>query len=172
MRQRHSCHIVLAAMFVVTIVAGCNQSNLPKTERVTGQVLYKGSPVDNATVIFSRGSRNIANGEIALGKTDAQGNFSLTTHLSGQSDVSGAIAGTYQVTVSKKVPPPGMTQAEYDAKVEAVNQAAQQGSVQPPGMELPPLVEMFPRKYSSSSATELTADVKVNENNEFSFDLK
>ncbi len=172
MRSYLSGLLAAATLVVVAAAVGCNQSNLPKTEPVTGKVLYKGDPVENATVMFSRGSRNIANGEIALGKTDAAGNFTLTTHLSGQTDVAGAIAGTYQVTVSKKIPPPGMTQAEYDAKMDEVNQAAQQGTVQPPGMELPPLVEMFPRKYSAVAATELSADVKQDAKNEFSFELK
>jgi len=164
--------LTVMALLAIAMASGCNQSNLPATETVSGKVTYKGDPVENATVVFSRGARNIANGEIALGKTDDQGNYTLTTHLSGQSDVAGAIAGTYRVTVSKKVPPPGMTQAQYDAKVDAVNQASQAGSVQPAGLELPTLVEMLPRKYSSSSDTQLTADVKPDEKNEISFDLK
>ncbi|MEW4561230.1 carboxypeptidase-like regulatory domain-containing protein [Bremerella sp. JC770] len=164
--------LTAVALLAMTMAGGCNQSNLPATETVTGKVTYQGDPVENATIVFSRGARNIANGEIALGKTDDQGNYTLTTHLSGQSDVAGAIAGTYQVTVSKKVPPPGMTEAQYNAKVDAVNQAAQAGSVQPAGLELPTLVEMLPRKYSSTSDTQLTADVKKDEANEISFELE
>lgn len=172
MRYVQNVAFVTVLLLGSTAFYGCNNSGLPKTEKVSGQVTYKGDPVENATVIFSRGSKNIAQGEIALGKTDADGKFVLTTHLSGQADVEGAIVGDYEVTVSKKIPPPGMTQAEYDKKMDAINKASEQGSVQPPGMELPPLVEMLPRKYSAAAATELKAEVKPNDANEFVFDLK
>ena len=42
--------------FMVMVVAGCGQG-LPATVAVTGEVTYKGAPVEGANVVFGRGSR-------------------------------------------------------------------------------------------------------------------
>lgn len=161
---------VAAVVFAATLL-GCAQSNLPKTSSVRGTVSFQGKPVENATVIFSRGSHNMNNGEVAIGRTDANGKFQMTTHLSGKLDVGGVIPGKYMVSISKKIPPKGMSEETYQAKVETYNKATEEGLPAPPGSQPPPLVEMFPTKYSSSSSTELEAEVKESGGNSFKFDL-
>ncbi|MBI1246491.1 hypothetical protein GC197_01445 [bacterium] len=161
---------VAYVLFLATLV-GCTQSNLPKTIPVKGRVSYQGAPVEDAMVIFSRGTSNMNNGEVAIGRTDAEGNFELTTHLSGQLDVGGVIPGNYKVTISKKIPPKGMTIETYQAKLDAFNKATEQGLPAPPGSQPPPLIEMFPTKYRSTASTELEAEVSESGDREFKFDL-
>lgn len=154
------------------VLDGCNGPRLPETTPVNGTVLYLGKPVENATVIFSRGSRSIANGEIAIGKTDVDGKFSLTTHVGSQADVKGAVPGQYQVTVSKHVPPPSVSESEYKAMAEVVNEIAESGGMAAPDQQLPDTVELFPAKYSAAGQSELTAEVTSGQGNDFVFDLK
>ncbi|MEW4454007.1 hypothetical protein AB1L30_15140 [Bremerella sp. JC817] len=160
-----------ATALVVAILSGCGNSDLPSTSSVKGHVTYEGKPLADAMVIFSRGSRRMAEGEIALGRTDANGNFELTTHVSGQADVKGAVPSNYEVTISKKVPPKGISEADYQARVDALNKASEEGSSVAPGKEPPPLVELLPRDVSVPGSSKLTAEVKSNEMNDFQFDL-
>jgi len=161
-----------AASIGLLVLNGCNGPRLPETSPVDGTVLYQGKPVENATVIFSRGSRSMANGEVAMGKTDAEGKFILTTHVGSEADVKGAVPGQYQVTVSKHIPPPGMSESEYQAKAEAVNKIAEEGGMATPDQQLPETVEMFPAKYSAAGQSEITAEVTLGQPNHFDFDLQ
>lgn len=171
MDKTQSSVFFAVSLVSLLVTAGCGGSNLPDTSPVTGTVLYKGEPVEDATVLFSRGSRNMSEGEVAIGKTDAEGNFVLSTHVGSQTDVKGAVPGTYEVTFSKGVPPPGISETEYYAKLEAANEISATGRMVPPDQQPPPLVELFPKQYSASRQSELSAEV-VNEPNHFEFDLK
>ena len=97
----------LGGLLVLLTCLGCG-SKLPATKPVTGTVTYLGQPVEGATVMFGRDSRDIAKGELAIGKTDAQGRFALSTHFGSETDAKGVVAGDYAVTISKLVPPPGI----------------------------------------------------------------
>jgi len=161
----------LACLVVLPCLSGCGPS-LPATKPVTGTVLYHGKPVEGATVLFMRGSRNIAEGEMALGKTDANGRFELTTHFGSQTGGKGAVVGQYEVTISKKVPPPGISEAKYQAMVEAANRIAETGAGVPPHLLPPELVEMFPPQYSMVGKTTLKREVTAAGPNDFEFKLE
>lgn len=76
---------------------GCGSAGPPGPEKLPvvpagGKVMFQGKPLPNASVSFQH-----AEGKVApSGKTDAQGNFKLTTY--GSED--GAPAGNYKVTVA------------------------------------------------------------------------
>lgn len=71
-------------------LAGCTGSDRPDLVPVSGQVLIDGEPVADASLQFiPSGSRP------ARAKTDAQGNFTLTTFKDGD----GCVPGTHQVVV-------------------------------------------------------------------------
>jgi hypothetical protein len=96
----------------VSVLAGCSGSNEYETTRVSGVVTCRGKAVANATVNFtpvpdpSRPSGN--RGRVALGLTDQDGRFTLTTYQDGD----GAIVGKHIVTV-------GLNMDESTGRVQA-----------------------------------------------------
>jgi hypothetical protein len=157
-------------LLVLLTCSGCG-AKLPATQTVTGTVSYQGQPVEGATVMFSRDSRSIAKGEIAIGQTDAQGRFTLTTHFGGETDAKGVIAGEYEVTVSKQVPPPGISASQYQAMVDAANKIGETGAMVPPDQQPPSTVELFPEHYSVVGRSKLSAKVTSEGPNDFPFAL-
>jgi hypothetical protein len=145
-------------------LTGCGGGN-PSTVAVRGKLTYQGNPVSGANIILTRDSGDISKGEIALGKTDANGQFELTTHFAGQSTAKGAVPGSYKVTVSKAIPPEGMTQEEYQKLVDNANQISKTGAMVPPDQQPPPMAEMFP-EHSSKDRTPLTAEIKSGQKND------
>jgi hypothetical protein len=79
----------------VLLIAGCGSSPVP----VTGQVKLNGKPLADADVAFIPDKETAAAGAGAgsVGKTDANGNFTLRM---AQKDVPGAIPGKYTVKIS------------------------------------------------------------------------
>lgn len=75
------------------VVVGCN-SNTLGTVKVTGKLLLDDKPVEGAIVVFN--PDNLA-GRAASGRSDANGEFTLTTLEHGD----GAMPGAYKVAVSK-----------------------------------------------------------------------
>jgi len=91
--------LVLVSLLVVSVVviAGCTprEQRLP-TFPVTGRVVYDGKPVANASLVFHAISA-IGDAPKPRGKTDANGDFKLTTY----DTEDGAPAGEYRVTVEQ-----------------------------------------------------------------------
>ncbi|HZZ78144.1 MAG TPA: carboxypeptidase-like regulatory domain-containing protein [Gemmataceae bacterium] len=160
MHHRFACPILLLLGSIT--IAGCG-GGLPSTATVSGKVTYQGNPVPGASVILTRGSGDIGKGEIAVGKTDANGRFELTTHFAGQSAAKGAVPGSYKVTVSKAVPPEGMTQEQYQQLVDNAKKAGETGAMVPIDQQPPPTTEMFP-EHASREKTPLTAEIKPGKN--------
>ena len=117
-------------------LAGCSTGTVP----AGGTVTYKGQPVADASVIFTPA----AGGEIAQGRTDVQGKFSLGT----KAPHDGAAPGDYNVSVIPNLPTP----AEGDY------------SEAPP----PP----FPQIYLDPLTSGLKAQVKGGNDNSFALELK
>jgi hypothetical protein len=91
--------LCLASTCLWVVFSGCGGSNEYETTPVSGVVTCQGKPVGNATVNFTPlldasrapGQR----GRPALGLTDKDGRFTLTTYNDGD----GAIVGKHTVTV-------------------------------------------------------------------------
>jgi hypothetical protein len=98
-------------MFVGSMLAGCGGSNEYETTPVSGVVTCEGKPVANATVNFTplpeEGRPTGQRGRVALGLTDKDGHFTLTTYK----DNDGAIVGRHTVTV-------GLNMDESTGKVQ------------------------------------------------------
>ncbi len=165
-----AAHGAAAGLLALLACPGCGPG-LPPTHAVTGTVLYRGEAIEGATVMFSRGARNIAEGEIAIGKTDAQGRFRLTTYFGPETDAQGVIAGEYEVTVTKRVPPPGFSADQYQALVDAANKIGETGAMVPPDKEPPAMVELFPEHYAVPGKSKLTATVTPEGPNDFPLKL-
>jgi hypothetical protein len=162
------CKTVFISMFMA--VAGCGQG-LPATVAVTGEVTYKGAPVEGANVVFGRGSRSVQLGEIAISKTDSNGRFEMVSHFGGQASKPGVVPGEYRVTVSKYIPPPNMTMAQYEKLASAAKKAGETGEMVPVDKQPPPLVDMFPPQYAVSDKSNLKANVTPAGPNNFKFAL-
>lgn len=84
--------VPMVALFGVTLwTAGCGPK-LPKTVPVSGTVTYNGKPLEKATVSFAPQDPAI---RPADGKTDASGNFKISTF----NPADGVMPGQYKITV-------------------------------------------------------------------------
>lgn len=108
---------------------------------------------------------------MAIGKTDAAGHFELTTHFGPQTSATGAVPGDYEVVISKYVPPPGFTQAQYDAMVAVALKIGETGAQVPKDKQPPQLVEKFPERYSVRGKSQLKANIPEKGPVELSFTL-
>ncbi len=80
------------------LLTGCSKKEARKPVFVvTGKVTYNSSPIENATIVFHPVGEEGPNVVKSRGKTDAQGNFKLTTYNTDD----GAPAGEYRVTVEQ-----------------------------------------------------------------------
>lgn len=171
-RQRCSCTSILALnILFLAVLSGCRDSGLPDVAPVTGTVSYQGKPLEGATVTFLSGEGRLAAGELAFGTTDAQGRYELHLQPGTTETLMGAVPGEHRVTISKLVPPPGMTEQAYQQKLDAERAAGENAVYGAPRDVVPPRVELLPEHYSSPHQTELTATVKDGEQNEIPFDL-
>lgn len=141
-----------SCLILSVLVLGCNQNadpNRPKTAPVSGTVTHKGQAVDGATVMFVSSS---GSGRGAVGKTDAQGRFSMTTFQAND----GAIPGSYRVAISK-------TTLEAPAEKTAPK----------PGVEpdTGTVKQLLPEKYKDSTKSGLTAEIKEGGVKDLKFEL-
>jgi hypothetical protein len=89
---------LLVVLFSLTL--GCGGANEYATVPVSGTVTCNGKPLANGTINFTpmadQGRSAGNRGRVALGSTDKDGKFKLTTY---QND-DGAIVGKHTVTIS------------------------------------------------------------------------
>ncbi len=111
---------------------------------VSGAVTYNGEPVADVNVTFLG-----ADGAVATGATDAQGQFAkLSPNVPGE----GALPGEYKVTITPKTNIP-------DDPSGPISYAA-------------PAPPPFPAKYMAMETSDLKATVSAGEENKFTFELK
>jgi hypothetical protein len=126
----------------ICVVAGCNRSGL-NLAYVEGVVTYNGQPVDHAGVLFKP-----VTGPFAMGTTDAEGKFTLTT-----ANNPGALIGEHIVGISKS----------KTTAIQMKNEALPRYKVE----------YFVPQKYASPATSELKATVSSKKSeNRFTFDLK
>ena len=146
-------NFVFAGLAVILLV-GCSGAeedqwtkNRPQTYQAGGLVTFDGQPLSDATVVFKPAD---SDGNTAVGRTDAEGRFVLQTF----GDKDGAIAGKHLVTVTKvetTKPPEG-------ANLDEINFVAEERS-------------LIPTSYGVPASSKLTAEVKADGENDFTFEL-
>jgi len=142
----------------VILLAGCG-----RTVPVTGTVSFQSAPLAGATVVLT------GSAAIAVGITDASGEFTLRSRVAGD-DLPGALPGDYRVTISKFVPPGGMTEADYAARLEKAHEREKVAGYNPVS-PVPPRVELLPDTVSDAAKTGLRATVRAGEKNRLTFAL-
>lgn len=136
---------VAAAVLCSTLGCGGGTSK-PKTNPVSGKLTKGGMPLPDIYVTFAPKATK-GNFPTALGKTDADGRYTLKTTYGDD----GAVEGAYSVVLSSAKssgPPPAGADPEALFKQHAEAQA-----------ELP-----FPKEYASETTTPKYVDVKKGPN--------
>lgn len=158
--QRSSLGLILITFLAMT-GAGCGfvneTSRPPRTYPVSGRVLRNGKPVEHAQIVFS----NPGAPKTAVGETNSEGDFTLTT----EQDNDGAVAGEHVVTLFKTMGPLPEASTQPSSAEELAKQAAA-------GMKAPELDPNVPAQYTDASTSPLRATVKPDATNDFLFELK
>jgi hypothetical protein len=152
---RYSALFAILSVTVMLCSAGCGGGpKIPKTVAVTGKVIYQDKPLTDALVGFVS---KLDNKDVlsAKGTTNADGEFTLSTYIDPQHEVSGATPGEFVVTVTKN------EQRDMTKIMEEFKQN--------PAMEFKKLV---PEKYTDTKASPLSATVKSDGENAFEFKLE
>lgn len=142
--------VVAASVFLAGCGGGGGSSSGtgPKTVPVTGTVTKGGQPVEGATVKFT----TVDGKKGASGRTDAKGNYTLSTAKPGD----GALPGQYQVTITKIEAPASEPTSGNEGKPTRPNKSA------------PAEKNALPEKYAKAASSGLTATVKES-GNKFDF---
>ena len=149
---------ILSIALAVSI-SGCGGgSTRPATHSVYGVLKVDGKPFPEANVVFN--PVDSKTGVAALGKTDSEGAYELTTFNTGD----GAVAGAYKVTISSVAADGVSDEIDMDNPGEAYGSMMNDGGLQAGANALP-------QQYASISTTPEQATVKEG-SNEFNFDLK
>lgn len=150
-------------LLLMVALSGCGSEDdkwingRPPVYTASGQILYNGKPLEGANVIFSPVVEGVQGAEAkgamgAAGRTDAKGQFVLTTFRDGD----GAPAGRFRVTVIK---------AESVVTYRADD---------PDHDQIPLKTEqkhLIPAKYSTPEKSGLEAEVAKSSKNVFPFEL-
>jgi len=140
--------VLVLALLPFTVGLGCGG-----TSKVEGVVTLDGKAVDGASVVFMPED---GKGQSAVGGTDANGNFSLTTN-----NKPGAAKGSYKVVISKvKVTGEPMTPADSIAKMKG---SMPKSSAGPAPIAGGPAKSdsLLPAKYASPSTTPFTIKIPL-----------
>ncbi len=141
-----------AALLVLSGCTGGDSGEFPTTA-VSVKVVYKGEPVEGASVAMVNANDH-GKPVIAIGRTDAQGEARMRTYADGD----GAVKGTHLVTITKM---------EATSTVELADTSSE--DYNPNVAATPAPKSLLPVKYSTpaSGLTVQVADTPVNE----TFDL-
>ncbi len=166
-----------ALICVVALLVGCSGAlPRPQVAAVSGRVLHRGKPVSNAVVQFYCDNAS----RIAMGTTDSNGAFKLTTFELHD----GAVVGLNKVTVARVIlPPEAVALAESRRKETASDDtvdpvqastsamksrvAAAKNSRPNPPSGLPNQPPPLPAKLAKPETTDLKFEVKAGEENTY-----
>ena len=163
----------LGLLFVT--IAGCGKGDAFKAYPTSGKVTFKDEPLENADVVFSMPG-NVSKGEpstiLGMAKTDASGKYSIKSFVGADEVLPGAAVGSHTVTISKFIPPKGMTDEDYTKAMERETNAMNKNGFITPEETAPQRIQFLPPKYTNPTTSGLTAAVAAGGPNEFNFDLK
>lgn len=157
-------HLMLAVMLLAPIgLIGCGDKGAGAGSRATvyktkGKVTYLGNPLIDAAVSFSPQGKQPA----AVGRTNDNGEFTLTTYRAGD----GAAEGEYKVMITMTVTTPASTEIAHGTdptKSYGESHSGKKGKT---------TGNVLPAIFSDAANTPLSEKVEANGKNEFVFNLK
>jgi len=146
-----------AGAICLWLVVGCSGPSAPprpKAIPTSGKIVYQGQPLADAQVSFvsALDNKDVFPGR---GVTNSSGEFTLTSYIDPQHEVSGVTPGDFVVIVTKT---PKRTKDEVMGEFQ-----------KNPAMEFKSLV---PKKYGDAKETPLKATVTPDGKNRFEFTLE
>jgi len=157
-RALRPAFLVLFFGWTVTGCAGGGSDGGPAVFPVTGSVKLNSQPVVGADIVF-----NLKDGSgSSFGRTDASGNYQLTTRRSND----GALPGDYLVSISKADEAPPADEATIPQDSPNYNPFVGKGVATRPKPK-----SGMPAQYGDAKTSGLTARV-LEEKNKIDFDLK
>jgi hypothetical protein len=154
---RYKLFVAIFICAVCLLNAGCGASTRPDLSPVKGKVTYQGKAVNDATVVFLCPGAP----RPAIGTTDDQGNFQLTTYEAND----GAMIGMHTVTVKKYAsqtetaePVPQNPKEMAKAIEKSMHQSAQVATQAEDSRSL------LPEKYAQMKTSGLEIEVVLGEN--------
>jgi hypothetical protein len=145
--------VFLFSCLSTVLFCGCTSSGL-SVQFVEGTVVFDGQPLSNALVSFV--PKINGNGIAAIGKTDENGHFLLTSMQGGQPN-QGAVAAEYVAVITKNKDKP--SRIEYSAGIDG----------KPMGIGV--YESLIPEKYTSPATSDLIITVEKKKRNQFNFVL-
>ncbi|MEO2013636.1 MAG: carboxypeptidase-like regulatory domain-containing protein [Fuerstiella sp.] len=155
-----------ALLMTTQLLVGCGGGGATGGQPVfpaSGTVTMFGKPLAQATVAFAPQG----NQPTAIGTTDAEGNFKLTTYDFGD----GAAEGSYKVVVSKAAGAAAAAAGD-DGEEGADHDADDDAAGDHDGPEEGATTELVPQQYTTAADTPFSADVKSSGENSFTFEIK
>jgi hypothetical protein len=151
-------------MATLAVFAGCETQVQPTT--AGGTVTFDGKPVEGATVSFSPTGEG---GQIAVGKTDASGNFTLNTPGIGE----GAVPGSYKVSIQKstEVDPAAATFEDPRGMGGKMTEEQKEQMMSMSDAMKKTYKSELPAKYGSPDNSGFTAEVTEGGDNNFTFEM-
>jgi hypothetical protein len=147
---------VVFSAFVLACIAGCGGGpSVPKdrtaTTKVSGKVVFKGQPLEGATVSLM----SPTGGPAAIGITDASGGYKLTTFDKDD----GTVPGEYKVTIRKM------------DKAVSSGVSMDDPNYNPDAPVVPPR-SLIPEKYGDQLKSGLTATIGKDAKTDLNFTLE
>lgn len=153
----------IATICFPLLFVGCSGSNRPTVVPVSGKITFQGEPVEGAQIAFHPTAEGAVRS--AVGETDANGEFTLTTFDTGD----GATPGEHVVTIFKAPPAPSVEfdmddpGDEYDRMMnEATTRTAASDAEK----------STVPAKYAGKETSPEKRTVVEGEDNVFNIELK
>jgi hypothetical protein len=138
--------LLVGLLLGTSVLAGCGKGlAVPSTVPVTGEVTYKGKPLQGIRVTFQAQEETLKTKFIPSGQTGPDGKFKLSTGAPG----NGAPPGTYLVTFDK--PEIGSAASTHGIETE---------------------IDAFAGRYSDPAQSQWKVTIEDGENSLPPFDLK
>ncbi len=96
------CAAVAGSIFTIGLLAGCGGAEREPLQPVSGRVLYRGEPAENATVVLHPTEDGRHDALKPFGTTGPDGRFQISTYETHD----GASQGEYRVTIVWPEAPP------------------------------------------------------------------